>query len=71
MFEITLKEMSKLYSNFLSINKETVISDKRFKRLNDWLSNVGMKVEKINYSEIAKLGGLFRCTTLPLLRKKI
>ena len=70
MFEITLKEMSKLYSNFLSINKETVISDKRFKRLNNWLSNIGMKVEKVNYSEIAKLGGLFRCSTLPLNRKK-
>ena len=62
--------MSKLYSNFLSINKETVISDKRFKRLNNWLSNVGMKVEKVNYSEIAKLGGLFRCSTLPIFRKK-
>ena len=70
MFEITLKEMSKLYSNFLSINKETVISDKRFKRLNNWLSNIGMKVEKVNYSEIAKLGGLFRCSTLPIMRKK-
>ena len=70
MFEITLKEMSKLYSNFLSINKETVISDKRFKRLNNWFSDVGMKVEKANYSEIAKLGGLFRCSTLPIIRKK-
>ena len=63
--------MSKLYSNFFSIDKKTVISDKRFKRLNDWLTEIGMKVEKINYSEIAKLGGLFRCSTLPLLRKKI
>ena len=34
IFQITLKEMSKLYSNFLSINKKTVISDKRFNRLN-------------------------------------
>ncbi len=71
IFEITLKEMSKLYSNFFSIDKKTVISDKRFKRLNDWLTDIGMEVEKINYSEIAKLGGLFRCSTLPLSRKKI
>ena len=71
IFEISLKEMTNLYSNFLSIDKKTVISDKRFKRLNNWFSDVGMKVEKANYSEIAKLGGLFRCSTLPLLRKKI
>ena len=70
IFEISLKEMTNLYSNFLSIDKKTVISDKRFKRLNNWFSDVGMKVEKANYSEIAKLGGLFRCSTLPIIRKK-
>ena len=71
MFEITLKEMSKLYSNFLSINKETVISDKRFKRLNNWLSNIGMKVEKVNYSEIAKLGGYLDVQHYLYLGKKL
>ncbi len=70
IFEITLKEMSKLYSNFLSIEKDIVISEKRFTRLNKWLRSLGIKVEEINYSEVAKLGGLFRCTTLPLFRKK-
>ena len=62
--------MSKLYSNFFSIEKNIVISDKRFHRLNKWLSSVGVKVEKVNYSEVSKLGGLFRCSTLPLIRKK-
>ena len=28
----------------------------------------GYKVEEIDYSNIAKMGGLFRCTTLPLIR---
>jgi len=31
---------------------------------------MNIEVEEIDYSEISKLGGLFRCTTLPLLRKK-
>ena len=62
--------MSKLYSNFFSIDKNIVVSDKRFHRLNKWLSSVGVKVEKVNYSEVSKLGGLFRCSTLPLIRKK-
>ena len=65
-----MNEMSKLYSNFLSIEKNIVISEKRFTRLNKWLRSLGIKVEEINYSEVAKLGGLFRCTTLPLFRKK-
>ena len=70
IFQITLKEMSKLYSNFFSINKDTVISDKRFHRLNRWFQKIGVNVEKVNFSEISKLGGLFRCSTLPLIRKK-
>ena len=70
LFEITLDEMSRLYSNFLSIDKNTVISDIKFKRLNKWFENMNIEVEEIDYSEISKLGGLFRCTTLPLLRKK-
>ena len=70
IFQITLKEMTKLYSNFFSIDKYTVISDKRFYRLNRWFNKIGLKVEKVNYSEISKLGGLFRCSTLPLMRKK-
>ena len=70
IFQITLKEMSKLYSNFFSINKNTVISDTRFDRLNRWFKKIGVNVEKVNFSEISKLGGLFRCSTLPLIRKK-
>ena len=70
IFQITLKEMSKLYSNFFSIDKKTVISDKRFHRLNRWFQKIGVNVEKVNFSEISKLGGLFRCSTLPLIRKK-
>ena len=70
IFEISIKEMSKLYSNFFSIDKNIVISDKRFRKLNKWLSSIGVKVEKVNFSEVSKLGGLFRCSTLPLIRKK-
>ena len=70
IFEVTLKEMSRLYCNFFSINENTVITDKRFTRLIRWFDEIGMKVEKINFSEISKLGGLFRCCTLPLRREK-
>jgi len=70
IFEVTLKEMSKLYCNFFSINENTVITDIRFTRLIKWFNEIGMKVEKVDFSEISKLGGLFRCCTLPLRREK-
>jgi len=70
IFNVTLNEMSKLYCNLFSINQNTVITDMRFKRLIDWLHNIGMNVEKVDFSEISKLGGLFRCCTLPLIREK-
>ena len=70
IFEITLDEMSKLYCNFFSISENTVITDKRFKRLINWFYEIGLNVEKLDFSEIAKLGGLFRCCTLPLIREK-
>jgi len=70
IFEVTLKEMSRLYCNFFSINENTVITDIRFTRLINWFNKIGMKVEKIDFSEISKLGGLFRCCTLPLRREK-
>ena len=71
IFEITLKEMSRLYCNFFSINENTVVTDKRFTRLIRWFKEIGMNVEKVDFSEISKLGGLFRCCTLPLRREKI
>ena len=69
IFDVTLGEMSKLYCNFFSINENTVITDKRFKRLIDWFNEIGLCVEILDFSEISKLGGLFRCCTLPLMRE--
>ena len=66
---VTSKEMSNMYTNVFSISKNVIISDPRFIRLNDWLENNGFTVEKVAYNEISKMGGLFRCSTLPLLRE--
>lgn len=66
---VTSKEMRNMYTNVFSISKNVIISDPRFIRLNDWLENNGFTVEKVAYNEISKMGGLFRCSTLPLLRE--
>ena len=68
-FEINDKEMFDMNPNIFSISPEIVVSDKIFARLNDHLrSEWKIKVEEINYREISKMGGLLRCSTLPLVR---
>ena len=69
IFEISLLEMNELKCNFFSISQNTVVSEISFSRLNNWLRSNGITVEEINYNEISKQGGLFRCSTLPLIRE--
>lgn len=61
-------EMSSMYCNVLSINRNTVVSQPSFNRLNAWLENLGYNVEVVNFNEVSKQGGSFRCCSLPLTR---
>jgi len=54
--------------NVFSINSTVVVSEKRLTRINEWMRSKGFTVEEISYSEIAKQGGMLRCSTLPLIR---
>lgn len=69
LFYISKDEKNNMCSNIFSISPNVVISDSRFSRLNSWLQQKDILVEDINYSEISKMGGLFRCSTLPLIRE--
>lgn len=69
IFEITKDEMYQMFSNVFSISPEVVVSERNFKRLNDWLREQGFAVEEIPYAEIAKQEGLLRCSTMPLIRE--
>ena len=62
--------MQNLSSNYFSISNDIVIYDFRFERLNQVLTKKGYKVEKIQCQQISKMGGLLRCSTLPLKRKR-
>lgn len=55
-------------ANVLSINPTTVIIEKEFIDLNYWLKERGFTVIEVNFKDISKLGGLLRCSTLPLRR---
>ena len=69
IFEITQQEMYTMNSNIFSISPDVVVSEQNFIRLNNHLENAwGITVERIPYAEISKMGGLLRCSTLPLKR---
>ena len=69
-FHVTKEEMFEMNPNILSISPEVVVSDAAFTRMNRHLQDVwNIKVEEIPYREISKMGGLLRCSTMPLVRE--
>jgi len=69
VFEITTEEMYAMNTNVFSISEEVVVVEEHFYRLIRHLRDKwGMTVETVPYREISKMGGLLRCSTLPLRR---
>ncbi len=68
-FEITDQEMFEMNPNIFSISPKVVVSDSAFTRMNEQLRKWGITVEEIKYREISKMGGLLRCSTMPLVRE--
>ncbi len=69
-FHVTKEEMFEMNPNIFSISPEVIVSDSAFVRMNNHLRNEwGMTVEEIPYREISKMGGLLRCSTMPLIRE--
>jgi N-dimethylarginine dimethylaminohydrolase len=69
LFFSNQKSMFEMQSNLLSIRPDLVISDPSFTTVNKWLKTKGIQIITVLYDEISKQGGLFRCSTLPLIRK--
>jgi len=69
-FVITSQEAEDLTTNIFSIDESTIVSDKYFVRLNNHIREKwNFTVEEISYREISKMGGLLRCSTMPLVRE--
>lgn len=62
-------QMYNMCPNVFSISPEVVVSEKSFLKLNKELRSRDFIVEEVGYSEVAKMGGLLRCSTLPLKRR--
>jgi N-dimethylarginine dimethylaminohydrolase len=70
LIHISRDEMYKMNSNVFSISPKVVVLEQNFTRLASILEEKGFTVEKVPYSEISKMEGLLRCSTLPLERAK-
>jgi N-dimethylarginine dimethylaminohydrolase len=69
VFDLTREEMYWMNANVFSISEDIVVTEEHFSRLNRHLRDVwGMTVETVPYREISRMGGLLRCSTLPLRR---
>jgi len=69
IIEISKEEMYNMNSNVFSISESVIISEKGFTRLNNILRERGFIVEEVSYAEIAKMEGLLRCSTMPIIRE--
>ena len=69
LIEINTEEMYNMNANVFSISEKVIVSDRNFTSLNYKLKQYGFTVEEISYSEIGKMSGLLRCSTMPLVRR--
>ncbi len=69
LIRVSGQEMYEMFPNILSLSPDTLISERNFTRLNTELRRRGLTVIEVPYANVAKLGGLLRCSTLPLRRE--
>ncbi|VAW86936.1 hypothetical protein MNBD_GAMMA17-1500 [hydrothermal vent metagenome] len=68
LIEATDREMKNIEINTFSISPKKIVMQKQSTRLAALLEEKGVEVIFVDYSEVLKLPGSFRCTTLPLER---
>ena len=68
LIDITKKEQSELAANVFSIGSNTIIMQKRHRRISNKLKELGFNIETINKYETIQETGFVRCLTCPLER---
>jgi N-dimethylarginine dimethylaminohydrolase len=69
LLSVNAEEQFALGTNVLSIGHRRVFSQPQNKQVNRLLKKRGFQVIEVDFSEIIKSGGAFRCCTMPLIRK--
>lgn len=70
IFYCTDDEAYDLHTNVFSIGPKEVLISATAGRLKNWLEERSYTVHTITYDEIVKMGGLLRCSTMPLEREE-
>ena len=70
LIKVSSQEMYDMKPNVFSISPQEVIVEQSFERLKNALKNCGIEPISLSFAKVSKGGGLFRCSTLPLRRKK-
>ena len=68
LVEVTPSEVANVEINTLSLSPEKLVMLTRSQRLASVLQAKGLEIIQVDYSEVTKLPGSFRCTTLPIKR---
>jgi len=68
LIRVTQEEKNAMFPNIFSISPKRIIIEAGFKRLKMELHQRGFELYEVPYAEVSKLGGLLRCSTLPLRR---
>lgn len=68
LIEVNEEEQFTMGTNVLSIGDKKVLSLPQNKEVNKDLRNHGYEVIEVDFSEIIKSGGSFRCCSMPVLR---
>lgn len=68
LVEVTADEQDRLATNVLGLDERTVVADERNERIASILASRGLDVRVLPFAEATKIGGSFRCSTLPLVR---
>jgi len=62
-------EQFNLATNVFAIGNKIIICDKRNIKANNLLDKNGFKLIELDFCDITKIGGSFRCSTCPLIRE--
>lgn len=65
---VSAKEAAQLQTNLLHLSPDTLMIDPGFTRVAGLLRQEGYRLVECPMDKVGRMGGLFRCTTLPLLR---
>ena len=68
VYSCTPEEAYSLGTNVFSFSPKDVIVSAKCGAMQGWLKERGLNVHSVVYDEIVKMGGLLRCTTMPLKR---